>query len=614
MRILIGRIAWIALLPLMVAVAFLLDGAPPRAADGPRIFVNQHGYLPDGPKRATVASASVGPLAFEVVDKTGQVAFSGRTEPRGFDTSAGLEVHIADFSEFTGTGDGFVLRVSDGASYPFAIRGGLYRDLRTDALGYFYLARSGIEIDAALVGEAYARPAGHVSSPADGARNKGDRDVPCQPAEVSLRVYGEPWTCDYTLSPVGGWYDAGDHGKYVVNGGIAVAQLLSAYEWALRLGTADTLGDAALAVPEAGNGVPDILDEARWELDFFARMIVPEGDPLAGMVHHKLHDDAWTSPPLLPHRADKRRKLHRPSTAATLNAAATFAQAARLFEPYDPAYAGELRDHASSAWTAALRHPEIYATPEDGQSGGGPYDDRDVADEFFWAAAELFITTGDVAYLERLRASRFAGGGVFVPRGFDWNYVAPHAWLQLALHAERLPDADAVRTALVAHAESLAGLSESNPFGHAYAPPGGNYQWGSSHLVIQNGILLAAAFELTGDRRFRNAAIEAVDYVLGRNAMANSYVTGYGTVYSRNQHSRWFANQVDPALPNPPKGSLSGGPNSDYIDPVAKKHFAQTGCAPQACYVDDIESWSTNEITINWNAALVQFASWLAAQ
>ena len=225
------------------------------------------------------------------------------------------------------TGEGFVLRVAGGASYPFAMRAGLYGDLRTDALRYFYLARSGIGIEASLVGEAYARPAGHVSSPADGAANKGDRDVPCQPAPVSLRVYGEAWTCDYTLSPVGGWYDAGDHGKYVVNGGIATAQLLAAWEWAMRFGTAGELGDGTLPVPEAGNGIPDILDEVRWELDFFVRMIVPEGEPLAGMLHHKLHDDEWTAPPLLPHLA--RRSAANctvPSTAATLNAAAVFAQ------------------------------------------------------------------------------------------------------------------------------------------------------------------------------------------------------------------------------------------------------------------------------------------------
>ena len=136
------------------------------------------------------------------------------------------------------------------------------------------------------------------------APNLGDDAVPCQPAEVSLPIYGEPWTCDYTLDVVGGWYDAGDHGKYVVNGGISVYQLLNTYERPLTTGarSADpgALDDGTLAVPERGNGVPDMLDEARWELEWMLTMQVPAGEPLAGMVHHKIHDNAWTGLPLDP--------------------------------------------------------------------------------------------------------------------------------------------------------------------------------------------------------------------------------------------------------------------------------------------------------------------------
>ena len=131
---------------------------------------------------------------------------------------------------------------------------------------------------------------------------------------------------------------------------------------------------------------------------------------------------------------------------------------------------------------------------------------------------------------------------------------------------------------------------------------------------MQNAIVLAAAFELTGSDRYRDGALEAMDYLLGRNALNISYITGYGTHFAQNQHSRWFAAQVDPDLPHPPVGSLSGGPNSSIQDPVAQRLFAAQGCAAQTCYVDDIESWSTNEITINWNAALAQMASWLADQ
>jgi endoglucanase len=98
-----------------------------------------------------------------------------------------------------------------------------------------------------------------------------------------------------------------------------------------------------------------------------------------------------------------------------------------------------------------------------------------------------------------------------------------------------------------------------------------------------------------------------MDYIFGRNALNISYVTGYGTFFAQNQHSRWFAAQKTPDLPHPPKGALAGGPNSVLADPTAEKLL--TGCVAQFCYVDDIDSWSTNEITINWNAALVQIAA-----
>jgi endoglucanase len=120
-------------------------------------------------------------------------------------------------------------------------------------------------------------------------------------------------------------------------------------------------------------------------------------------------------------------------------------------------------------------------------------------------------------------------------------------------------------------------------------------------------VVMATAFDLTGQEKYRAAVREGMDYLLGRNALNRSYVTGYGEVASKNQHSRWYSHQLDPALPNPPRGSLSGGPNSGIQDPLAQRLLQ--GCKPQFCYIDDIESWATNELTINWNSPL----SWVSA-
>jgi len=125
-------------------------------------------------------------------------------------------------------------------------------------------------------------------------------------------------------------------------------------------------------------------------------------------------------------------------------------------------------------------------------------------------------------------------------------------------------------------------------------------------------VTLAAAADLTGDAQYRTAALESLDYVLGRNALDQSYVTGYGTQFSQNQHHRTFAAQLDPTLPHPPDGTLAGGPNSSIQDPVAAQTWPQ-GCVAQRCYLDNIQSWSTNEMTINWNSSLTWMAVWAAS-
>jgi endoglucanase len=608
---------------------------------GPRVRVNQVGYLPDGPKRATVVTDATEPLPWELHDATGAVVATGTTEPAGTDASAGLDVHTVDLGDVTATGEGFRLVADGEESYPFAISATVYDTLRTDALGIYYTQRSGTEIVPVVVDGVeekaeHARPAGHVDAPGDGV-NQGDVDLPCLPPTGAVDANGAPqlgaddhygvdgWACPdgYVRDVSGGWYDAGDHGKYVVNAGISVYQLLSAYERSLHAGTVESgaLGDGTLVIPERGNDVPDVLDEVRHELEFMLAMQVPRGTTMTidgesfdagGLVHHKVHDIAWTGLNLLPSEDPQPRYLHRPSTAATLNLAAAAAQGARLYEPYDAGFADDLRRAAKRAWVAAAAHPEIYAPNTnviDPNPGGGPYDDTDVTDERYWAAAQLYLTTGGQRYADAVLGSPLHVGGaredVWKPTGFDWGWTAPAARLDLATVPSTLPGRADVVASVVAAADGYVAIQQSQPFGLPYAPEGG-YAWGSTHQVLNNAVVVATAYDLTGDQAYRDAALEAADYVLGRNAINNSYVKGYGTYFSQKMHNRWMASAD--RLPPHPDGMLSGGPNSALDDPVSRA--ALEGCAPQACYIDHVDAWSTNEMTINWNSALAWYASW----
>ncbi|MFG2038031.1 glycoside hydrolase family 9 protein [Dactylosporangium sp. NPDC048998] len=579
----------------------LQGGAPPPVYvpdTGPRVRVNQVGYLANGPKQATIVTEATTPLPWQLRSAAGAVVATGTTTPRGVDPTSGQNVQTADFSRYTSAGSGLTLSVDGETSVRFDIGvNAAYEKLRVDSLSWYYTQRSGIAISNDIA-PGYGRAAGHLGV----APNQGDTDVPCQPG-----------VCDYRLDVRGGWYDAGDHGKYVVNGGIAVYQLLSTFERTKLAATArpERLADGTLRLPEHGNRVPDVLDEARWELEFMLRMQVPAGKPLAGMVHHKVHDQNWTGLPLDPAADSQPRELHPPSTAATLNLAAAAAQAARLFQPYDKAFAARLLAASRTAYAAALAHPAIYASTADG-NGGGTYDDADVTDEFYWAAAELFLTTGEKAYRDAVVASPWHTAEVFKPEGFGWQGTAAAGRLDLATVPSNLPDRARVRQTVVDAAKRYLATLRANPYGIAYAPSNGKFDWGSNSAVLNNLVVVATAFDLTGDAQYRDGVAGGMDYLLGRNALNQSYITGYGERSSHNQHSRMYAHQLNAALPNPPVGSLAGGPNSSIQDPVAAKLLA--GCAPQFCYVDDINSWSTNEIAINWNSTLSWVASFMADQ
>lgn len=559
------------------------------AADTP-VRVNQLGYLPDGPKRATVVSSATAPLAWQLRDAAGAVAASGATTVRGADQASGQSTHLVDFGTYTGTGTGYTLVVGGQTSHPFDISASLYDGLRADSMSFFYQQRSGIAIDAALAGgSAYARPAGHLGV----APNKGDTSVPCQAG-----------VCDYQLDVRGGWYDAGDQGKYVVNGGISVWEMVNSFERARRSGGDAALGDATLRVPERGNGTPDVLDEARWELDFLLRMQVPAGKPMAGMAFHKMHDAKWTALPTRPELDAEQRELHKPSTAATLNLAASAAQCARVYAPYDAAFAARCLDAARRAWTAAKANPNALALATD-NTGGGAYEDADVSDEFYWAAAELLATTGESQYRDAVTSSPHHAKPVDGPW---WGGTATLGRITLAtVPGTALPAADVTRMRGLLTAAADGHLSTMAGQGYAVSLPTTGYVWGSNSSVTNNAMVLAVAYELTGQQRYRAGALESLDYLLGRNALDLSYVTGYGERHSENQHHRFWAHQNDASLPHPPAGSFAGGPNAGLEDPVAKEKLA--GCAPAACYVDDIGSYSTNEVAINWNASL----AWLAA-
>ena len=579
------------------------------------IRLNQLGELPVGVKIAIVPNGSLRPLDWTLFGADGSIAARGKTRPFGPDRWSGESVHQIDLSSFEKIGSGYRIEAGGVSSRPFAISSNLYERLPHDALEYFYQSRAGTPIEARYVGQARARPAGH---PHELATCIAGRDS-----------NGNRWAgCPYSLDVTGGWYDAGDQGKYVVNGGIALWTLLDLYEHDLARGEQAQFGDGTQSIPENHNGVSDLLDEARWELEFFLRMQVPQGTHLlapvgakraepdlrfvdidaSGMAHHKVADDHWTPLPTRPDKDPLRRVLAPPSTGATLNLAAVTAQCARIWRTIDPTFAARCLGASEHAWAAAVRNPQVY--PVDSFSGSGGYGDDDLSDEFYWAAAELLTTTGKPEFRQALERSFYYHAPITNEPG--WASVAPLAAITLALHPQVLGAAETgrVRGEIIKAADRFLADVKITGYAVPLAPPRG-YTWGSNSNLLNRAILLALANEFTGEERYRDGVIDTMDYLLGRNPLDRSFITGYGARPMQNPHHRFWAHSLGPNFPPPPPGVLSGGPNNIAMADEIAAALRGT-CAPQTCWADNARAYSLNEVAINWNAPLVWVSAWIA--
>jgi endoglucanase len=555
--------------------------APPK----PQVSVNQLGYYPAGEKLASYATSATTPQPWKLLDSTGKEVASGQTSVFGADNYSDDNVQEIDFSSFATAGTGYKLQVGGVSSASFDISNALYGSLKQDALAYYYRDRSGIAIEAQYAGQQWVRAAAHLS----------DSNVTCyQGADAAGKVWPG---CSYSLDASGGWYDAGDYGKYVVNGGISVWTLMDEYERNPKAWV-----DGSLNIPENKNGVPDILDEARWELKFLLGMQVPAGQPLAGMVHHKLHDDVWSAVPSMPPATTADRHLFPPSTAATLNVAAVGAQCARIWKTIDPAFSAQCLKASQAAWTAAQANPTMYAVAF--TAGGGDYADTNVTDEFYWASAELYITTGDNQYGDFAQKSADWANAKIM----DWGNTAALGTISLALIPNNLSTdkRNAARQAIIATANS--GVADIAKEG--YRVPLTSYPWGSNSTALNTAMLMGLAYDFTSDRKYLDGVTQTMDYVLGRNTLNKSFVTGYGANPAQHPHHRFWANLPDQGYPAPPPGVLVGGANGIPGDPVVTA-AGLTGNPLGKQYIDDIGSFSTNEVAINWNAPLAWITTFL---
>jgi len=565
--------------PTALAAALLLAFAATTpaasATEAPTaIKINQLGFLPASQKLAVVPGAAA--TRFAVVDAaSGKQVFEGSLGAASAWDASGENVRLADFSALRTPGS-YRLRVAGlPDSAPFPVAADAYRALDAGAIRAFTLNRASIALSPAVAG-AYARAAGHP-----------DTRVEVHPSAASAKR-----PAGTIISSPKGWYDAGDYNKYIVNSGISTYTLLAAYEhfpaWFDKL---------ALQLPESGNGLPDLLNEALWNLDWMITM----QDPDDGGVYHKLTNKSFDGM-VMPDKATGPRYVVQKNTAATLDFAATMAAASRVLAPFDKQQPGRSARYlaaAEAAWAWAKAHPDVlYQQPADILTGG--YGDKTVDDEFAWAAAELLATTGKDVY----RAPALAAGN---PEQTEpgWADVRPLGWITLAQNGKRLSAADqaAVRKPLLENADKLAARWQASPYRVSMA--GKDFVWGSNAVILNQAMMLVAAYRLEPRPAYLNAAQSALDYVLGRNGPGMSFVTGFGGVSPQHPHHR--PSEAD-GIAAPVPGWLVGGPNPGQQD-LQGCPVGYPSKLPALSYLDHGCSYASNEVAINWNAPLVYVAA-----
>lgn len=542
------------------------------------IKVNQVGFLPQAQKLAVAAQ---GADDFELVGADGQTAFKGKAGAALRWEPSGETVRVLDFSALTRPGSYRIQVAGMPWSDPFTIRADGYRALNTAALKAFYFNRSALALEPPYAGQ-WARPAGH---PDDRVLVHPSAASPARPAGT-------------VLSSPKGWYDAGDYNKYVVNSGISTYTLLAAFEHFPGFFQQDS------GIPESGDGVPDILDEAMWNLEWMLTM----QDPQDGGVYHKLTNLRFDGI-VMPHAASTTpRYVVAKGTAATLDFAATMAAASRVLAPYDgkwPGMAARMLAAAQAAWRWAEAHPDIvFKNPSDVATG--EYGDARLDDEFAWAAAELFIASGDPRYATALMKH---DAPLSTP---SWGNVAALGWMSLAHHRARLSPglAPGFDRALVARridglAAQLAGAWRSSGYRLAMTPK--DFVWGSNAVVLNQGMMLLQAYRLQPNPDYLAAAQSSLDYVLGRNPTGYSFVTGIGARPFLHPHHR--PSMAD-GIAAPVPGWLSGGPNPGQQD--ARECPPYPSKLAALSYIDHDCSYAANEVAINWNAPLVYVSAALS--
>lgn len=566
----------------LLAAITLVACQEQKAPEGQPITVNQVGYYPQAEKVAVIEQEGQAD-SYKLTDQNGKTVWEGNAVRQSTSPWSGKVRDVVDFSEVAKPGT-YTLHAGP-YTQQVIITANAVADVAVAGMQAFYLQRTGVEIEEQYAG-IFARPAAHP-----------DTAIIVHPsAATKQRPAGTIISSPY------GWYDAGDFNKYIVNSGFTIGMMLDAYAQAPEYFKA-----MKLAIPENGNDSPDFLDEIMYNLKWMLTMQDTDGG-----VYHKLTNPSF-EPFIMPIEAKQPRYVVQKGTCATLDFAATMAQAARAYADA-PDYADFIPTAiaaAEKAYQWAVKNPAVMYDQNkineqfEPRITTGTYDDYSALDEFFWAATELYLTTGKDIYLKEAR--------MFMPQSFvlpvwgDLGALGTFEWFNSG-NAEMT---EALKPGLIEYCDKQLATVATSAFNAPFGNVPDDFHWASiPEGCAGMGICMMYAYKLTGEDKYLKAALQNVDYMLGRNAVGYCFVTGFGSKPVMHPHQRISScDGIEQPLP----GFVSGGPNPGQQD-LATVQAEYPSNYPDESYLDNQNSYASNEIAINWNAYLVALTGWVDAE
>jgi endoglucanase len=515
------------------------------AHEYPAVKVDQVGYAVGWRKVAKVTPLEpfAGDTGFVVKDDAGKAVFEGKLKPAVLDDrESGDNVYDADFTALDAPGT-YVVEVQGlGSSGPFRIGADVYRPIFYDVSRFWFYQRCGMELDAAHAGKD-AHRACHVFDEAIPDPRGGTRD--CR----------------------GGWHDAGDMNRYVPWTIQSVFPLLTLYRH-----RPDAFTDGQMNIPESGNGVPDLLDEVKYELQWIRKMLIREG-PDAGMVYDRIHESLVSQPKDVDFY-DQRHGLSGTTDEAACALVANLAYASLIYRdfPTEKAFAKDCLDDALLSWN----YLTTFGNPQEGP--------------MFSAAALLFEATGrrdaqDV--VRRLSASILKTWPGQIVYG---NYDAGLATYALSARPEVDKALQAqFRDYYKGFADGVVRAAQSKGY-NAPMMDGVDYVWGSNRLIAKSAVQLLIVNRFAPDPQYVATARETLHWLLGRNPVNTCMVTGYGTPPLGPIFHHMYGPR-GPGLPMPP-GYLAGGVSPGDCPGISN--------APTKAWRPDWTNWVLTEPSIGY--------------